>query len=229
MATITRGQIKTRALQITDYENSDFASEPELNQWTNDGYLSFFDLLASTLENFYIADPVDVTVSSGSSEIDLSTVLTRFYLLKGLDFNYEGNKYYKVPSFNFADRNIYDGTIAEGNSRHFDRRRYRLLGNKIKLVPTDTASGNYRIWYVAEPTQLDDDSDSFENYNGWGEFVVQYVAKKIKIKAEEDYRPFEMEMAFLRARISEIAKNRDTNKVESVTDVERPSVLDGYY
>ena len=229
MATITLGQVKTRALQMTDYINSDFASDAELLQWANDGYLQFYDLIANTLEDFNLADPVTTTIASGNTDIDLSSAVTRFYLLKGLDFNYTGNKYHKVLSFNFSERNSYDNNFAETDPYYNKRRRYKLYGSKITIVPAETAPGTYKIWYVPEPVLLSDDSDTFENYNGWGDYVVQYVAKRIKIKSEEDFSPFEREMGFLANRIGEIAKNRDTNKIHSVTDVYKIGSMDDYY
>lgn len=219
MPTVTRGQIKTRALRLSDYENSSFPQTDELDQWINDGYQEWYDIINRTLEDYFIGDPVAVTIAEGVNEIDLTAVIPDFYRLKGIDFKYDDQRFYNVRSFNFKDRNKYEFSVYHGYLGYQQNRLYRLVGNKIRIVPRDFATGDYQIWYIPQVTLFTQDSDSFDDFNGWAEYIVNYVARKIKIKAEESTLPYDQEMAKLVDRIKAMAKIKDTAKVQSVTDV----------
>jgi len=225
MPAVTRLQIKDRALRLADYENSSFPQEADLNQWCNDGYQEFYDILNTTLEDYFIPDPVPVTIVDGSHEIDLLSEIPDFYRLKGIDFKYDGVRFYNMSSYNFKDRNKYEFSAYHGITGWEQNRLYRLVGNKILIVPRDFAHGDYQIWYIPQAAVFTEDSSEIEDFNGWAEYIVNYVAMNLKIKAEESTVPYEKTMGKLLGRIRALAKIKDTSKIHSVTDVK----TSGYY
>lgn len=210
MANVTRGELKNRALIISDYENSGFASDSELNVWANDGYKEFYDLILAQNEDHFVLGPVARDLPKGETTIALSS-LPSFYRLKGLDIKLDDDRFSPVPTFSFGDRN---------KKASADKTSYRIVGANIVLAPALEEDTTFNVWYIPEAPPLNDDNDFFADFNGWGEYVALYIARRIKIKAEEDTSPYDADMSKLVGRIKTLAVRRDDSEVTTIQDVE---------
>lgn len=228
MGLITRVNIKDRALTLTDYQNSSFPQDSELNGWVNEGIQEFYDIMTSVLQDYFVEDPHEVTIASGQSEINLTTELPNFYRLKGIDYKFDSTRYYDLQSFDFKNRNHYNYSVGEVLNSYRRIRVYRILGSKIKLLPADNADGIYRVWYIPLAALLTNDTDTFDDFNGWAEYVVNYVARNLKIKADESTQQFDATMGKLAKRIQSMASNRDLSKIDVVNDSSRHSNFGDY-
>lgn len=210
----TRLQLRERARQRADMERSQYISDSELNTYLQQSWFELYDILVSRFEDYY-STTVTSTVASGSSEI---TLPADFYKLRGVDYQLDANNYTTLRHFNFLERNK--------RARNFDRliagRRnivYRLMANKLLLLPENDAVGTYRVWYIPRCPTFSDDSSAVTNVLDFDEYIVVDAAIKMLSKEESDIAPLLTEKAALKARIESMASNRDAGEPATVQDV----------
>lgn len=216
MATVTLADLKTRCRERADMVDSDFIEDSELLSYINASYAELYDILVSKFEDYYTLDPVGFTISSGNTY----NLPADFYKLRGVDLSLNG-RWIPVPKFNFQDRNRTNRTAY--------KQRYRIIGNKLHISPTDNANGTYQLWYIPAYTLLSLDSDELDGVNGWEEYVVIDVAIKMLAKEESSTTQLEREKDAMLRRITNMAENRDIDQPETVTDVDRPDVDDIFW
>ena len=73
----TLATLRNRVRQRADMENNNFVSDSEVNQYINSSYAELYDLLVAKFEDYYVADPLEFAISSGSSTYNL-LIFTRF-------------------------------------------------------------------------------------------------------------------------------------------------------
>lgn len=215
MATITASDLKLRARQRADMENSEFVTDSELLFYINNSYAELYDILVSKFEDYYVKNPPYEFAITGS---DYSAPLPDdFYKLRGVDRAASGSgDWYTIHPFQFEQRN-------DNRSRFIYRAlypdaRYRIYGNQIIIVPNDFAVGSYRLWYVPKFTQLVLDTDTVDGVNGWEEYIVIDAAIKCLTKEESDTSALTNMKAMLMERINRMAANRDVGSPERITD-----------
>ena len=216
--TVTLLQLKTQSRERADMENSDFISSTELLSYINSSYAELYDLLVSRYEDYFTTEATQ-TVASGASSF---TLPTDFYKLRGLDLALDssGNNYTPVPRFNWNNRNIRNANVSRLLSGQFNV-SYRIVGGNMELVPTDSASGDYRMYYVPIYTPLVDDTDTADtavSNQSWHEYIIVDVAIKMLSKEESSTTHLEREKLALIERIESAARNRDANQPETVSD-----------
>ena len=213
--TVTLLQLKTQSRERADMENSDFISDSELTSYINSSYAELYDLLVSRYEDYFTTETTQ-TVASGASSF---TLPTDFYKLRGLDLALDNssNNYTPVPRFNWNNRNANVSRLLSGQFNV----SYRIVGGNMELVPTDSASGDYRIYYVPIYTPLVADTDTAVtavSNQSWHEYVIVDVAIKMLSKEESSTTHLEREKMALIDRIESAARNRDANQPETVSD-----------
>ena len=209
-------QVRDRVRRDTDYVNSAAVTDADLNSWINDGLGEFHDLLVSSYNDYFVNDPVEVTVSSGN-KIDVYSEITDFYKLKGIDYKNSSTDFTALEKFNFNRRNR-DSSGVNLMFKRGSRRSYRLMAGKIHILPESDAVGTYRIWYVPSYTPLVDDNDTFRGENGWDKYVVLYASIEVKKKFEEDAVIYIGQLNALKDRIKTMAAQRDTEGANPISD-----------
>lgn len=212
--TVTLQTLEIRVRQRADMEGSDFVSQEEVFGYINDSYKELYDLLVSKFEDYYLADPLEFTIASGSSSY---TLPSDFYKIIGLDYKFGVEDYQTVFPFVFADRNR--RRISDKLRGLYTTARYRILGNELRLVPADRAEGTYRIWYVPRASEKTLATDVIDGVNGWEEYIVVDAAIKCMQKEESDVSVLMAQKAALQKRIEDMAQNRDAGSSQRVTDV----------
>ena len=200
--TITLAQLKTRAKERANMEDSEFVSPSELLSYINTSYAELYDLLVASFENYYTTS-TQSTVTGGSNSIDLPA---DFYKLAGIDYK-TGSSWTTVGRWNFTNRNKSTNT-----------RQYRILKNQVYLLPEERAEGTYRLWYTPRITRLVDDTDTIDAINGWEEHIIVNTAIKMLTKEESDVSALLVEKSGIERRIEVMAENRDSDP-ETITDV----------
>jgi hypothetical protein len=87
------------------------------------------------------------------------------------------------------------------------------------MVPTDSATGTYRLWYVPVYTPLVSDSDTIDGVNGWEEYVIVDAAIKMLAKEESSTTHLDQQKQALIDRVEQMAQNRDMDQPEVIADV----------
>lgn len=208
----TLAQLRERVRQRADMVNSLFVSDSELNQYISDSYTELYDLLVLKFEDYYLEE-YTASVASGASSIDLPT---NFYKLRAVDFAEGDNSWTTLRPFNFMDRN--NENVARGYYGS-NYPRYRVMGNKLLLSPTECAPGNYKLWIVPRATALTTDASTVDGVNGWDDYIVVDAAIKCLQKEESDVSVLMVLKGDLKNRIQAAAAERDVGYPDRITDV----------
>jgi hypothetical protein len=219
---ITLSTMRERVRARADMKNSTFVEDSELNQYINSSYQELYDILVQSFEDYYTLPPVSFTIATSS---DYYTLPTDFYKLRGVDSSLDSSNWFTLTPFDFANRNTNNNNLAYALSGIYDR-NYRIVGNRLYITPTDSAPGNYRIWYVPVATVLTTDSSTLDGINGWEEYIVVDAARKCLAKEESDTSFMVQEKEALRQRIISASLRRDAGMPKKITDM---NALDFYY
>lgn len=212
---ITLAELKRRARERADMENSEFISDSELTSYINTAYLALYDILVSRFE-FYYTKQLEFTIPQNEAEF---LVPNDFYKLDGLDFKLGAGQdgWTTVTKWNFKERNR-NRSLLRLDYRNVNPRQYRLIANKIDIQPKDRAAGDYRLFYTPRATRLANDSDTVDAVNGWEDYIVLVAAMKMLAKEESDISAIVLEIRDIEDRIEAMSQNRD-DEPERVTDM----------
>ncbi len=228
-------QIRLAAQQRADRVNSNFVTMPEWNSFINRAMFELYDLLITEYEDYVMA-PMASFTSDGTTFLyslpngigtfqdnnGTDFVPKPFYKLLGVDLalNTANNAYVTVNKFNFIDRNRFVYPNTASTIYGVFNLRYRLMGDKIELIPTPSAGQKIRLSYIPRLTQLLLDTDTTTiGISGWIEYVIVRAAKYALDKEESDTSTLVTELVFLTKRIEESAMNRDAGQPDTISDV----------
>lgn len=98
---------------------------------------------------------------------------------------------------------------------------YELQNGYIELLPAHQAGVCIVVDYVPVITDLTADGDLNDCGNGWDEYEVCFAARCMAVKDEEWdlVRALDADMARMKERISKLAPNVDSFRIERVKDV----------
>lgn len=231
---MTLGQLRKLAKQKADRENSQFVTDAEWNVYINQSYFDLYDLLVQKFGNeYFVADPLTIS-TTGADEYDLPDGTNYngarpFYKLLGVDLalNSTSNAYITLRKFDFISRNRYVYPQITTNLLGVAGLRYRLLGNKLKLIPTAQPGQQLRLWYIPRMVMLLKDTDIVDGVSGWTEYIAVDAAIKALLKEEGDVSALAAVRAVLEKRIEEAAENRDAGLPDTISDTRRNTDMYG--
>lgn len=221
MATITLLDLRNRAKQRSNMENSQFVTDSEWNSYINYAITTLRDLIISKAGNDYFASSQATVLNANQDTYPLPL---DFY--KSLWFEMLGDDgyYYKMRRFEVTERNYGRSPL----NYFIPDIRYRLLGSNFVITPASLSGGRtIKLWYVPLITPLSLDGDTLDGFNGWDEYVVLLSARKALVKEEQDVSQVDQEIAFLQQRLEAMADNRDQGEPMRVYDNEQ-RYYDGY-
>lgn len=186
MAVYTLAQLRTQARQLADAENDGHKTDAEFTTWINQGGQALHDIIVRANEDHHLTS-VEFTLSSANTY----TLPDNFYKLRGVDYQ-DGDRWFKVPVFHFAERDRYDETLY---------------------------TGTYRLWYVLRYTPLVADADELDDL--WSEYVVAYAARKCKMKEESDVSDLDRDIAVLADNARRMVAKRDEGGPRRFSELRR--------
>lgn len=230
------GELRLRARQRADMENSQFVSTSEWNYYINQSYYELYDLLITCYEDYYVAPRLPIT-TDGTQLYSLPDGSNNggaapLYKLYGVDLGLNSNStaFISLKKFDFVERNRYIFPQVTANYLAYFNLEYRLVGSKIMIIPTPAAGQTFGLWYFPKLTTLLQDTDVMDGISGWTEYVIVDAARKAKDKEESDTSSLMNEKAMLKMRIEESAASRDAGQPDKVSDSRNTSGTwnDGY-
>lgn len=216
-STVTFTELKTRARQLADQENSGFISDTELGYYINSSCQELYDKLIEAYDDDYYATTGTITTNATDSEYNLPS---DFYKLLGLDYQVTSSESLSLRKFNFAKRNFYKNRgifTLSGN----DIMRYRIKANKVLFAPKPNGVKTITVHYIPCFTKLTSGSDTFDGINGWEEYVILDAAIKMMVKEESDPSGLVLLFNKIDQRIKRMKSNRDANESTGVVDTRR--------
>jgi hypothetical protein len=237
---LSLGAIRLAAFQRADRVNSQFVTLPEANFFINQSLYELYDLLITSYEDYYIAAPAYFTTTN-ATYYPIPDGVTTFYhadgtpfvppplfKLTGIDLGISSvpQGFASLRKFNFLDRNKYFFPNTASTLFGIFNLEYRMLGERLELIPQPSANQPMRIWYIPRLKTLLADSDIADGVSGWIQYVIIRTAKFILDKEESDTSTLTEELGFLKQRIESAAVNRDVGMPDTITDVRGNS---GYF
>lgn len=216
MATVTLAQIKSRARQKADMENSNFIQDPELLNYINEAYFTWYDLVVEAFEDYYLsADPLEFNLAAGVSQF---TLPDDFYKLAGVDraISINSNRFYPLRKTKWRGRNQTEDRFSYYGLQ--PTVTYRIFKDTIQFTPRDAALGDYKLFYIPLATALVDDGDEIDTYNGFENLLIIDVAIKMLAKEESDPSLLLLERQRLEEKMKEMLIDRDINNGEVIEE-----------
>ena len=232
----TLGAIRLAAMQTADRVNSNFVTKAEWNSFINLAQYELYDLLIGTYEDYYIGTPIQFTTNGSDFIYPLPNGLSTFnnglnpnltftppalYKLMGVDLALQSasNAYVTINKFNFIDRNRFVFPNTASTIYGVFNMQYRMLGTNIEFIPTPSANQSIRLWYIPRLTELLNDTDmTSTSVSGWIRYVIVRAAIYALAKEESDTSLLVQELTMLKARIEEMAANRDQGQPDRISD-----------
>lgn len=219
MATITLLELRERARDRANQENSTFVSDVMLNSYINYAISDLRDIITSKVGEDYFAIEASFTLSANQETIPLPA---DFYKLLWVEVMVDGPTanptYVKLNRFEIAEM----PAAPYGLANPWVNLKYRLRANNLWLSPVSSTGGQtIRIWYNPLPQTLTSDVDTLDGLNGWDEYVVLLAARKALVKEEQDVSDLDREILFMNQRLEAMAPNRDQAQPMRIYDNER--------
>lgn len=222
MATYTESDLRTRARRRADMENSTFVTDDEIRDYLNSSISELHDMMVKSYEDYFVSEQaytIPLATGGGSLPDD-------FYKALGVDYN-SGGITSTLRSFSFTERNVYNTPYAVVD--RLAEPMYKIEGNKIKLIPTNSQAGTITLYYVPNAAQFSSTVSEVENViPGFEEYIVVATAIRMLMKEESDVSTFERERQQLASRIIRAISPRDASGSHAIRDVRKGRYRDDF-
>jgi hypothetical protein len=220
MAVVTVQNVIDRIRQRADLVNSQFVTDSELINVINAYKKELDDLLVGAYGEDYFAQSVTFSLAANTENTSLSALTSgTFYKLMGVEA-LTGGRWVDVPSYTFAERNRYVNNGVQPVWSNQSSLRHRVTGGNLSIRPTQNTAVTLGIYWTPQQSNLSLTTDTFDDVNGWSEFVVLKGAIYCKDKEESDTSELERDLSRMTARIEGMKSNRDESGPMKVTSVE---------
>lgn len=211
--TSTRGTLRTRVRQLADNTASTFVTDAEINGWLDLGLSELHDILATKFEDYFESSD-SITTVSGTSDYNLAS---DFYKMLSVD-RVAGGIRYTIPRYMNTERNRRQAISA---FYPFYGYEYRVIGAKIRFIPTPGAADSIEYAYIPQyvPLAADGTLVSSAIPQGWEELAVIEAAVRCLVKEESDPTFLQIKKQEIIQRIEASASDRDANCPARVADV----------
>lgn len=211
MPTVTLTTLRSAARERADQLNSSFISDTELTRYINASAQELYDLLVESNKD-YAVTLLSFTIAGSASS---TTLPSDFYKLRGLDLSLNGSWCPVWPYDQMERGRFQDLALNRSTSSVY----YHLYNNTLEFLPSSYAPGSYRLRYVPFMTVMVNDSDTFNGYNGFEEYIIVDAAIKMRDKEESSTTTLKEQKERLLTRIQAMVNVRDYADAESVSDV----------
>lgn len=218
MAILTLSELRDATRDRADQKNSDFIGDDEANRYINSSITELKDMLITAYGEDYYSQEADVVFANSVNKMPLPL---DFYKMVGVDLKLDANNFIPLKPYNFHERNRYQSNYNRTRRDSYSIYKYRIMGNNLFLQPEVTGSLTLHLYYIPKATYLVDDSDEFEGYNGWEEYVIIRAAIMMMNKEESDVSSLMNELSIMKERLDAIRFNRDAGEVSTITDSSR--------
>ena len=220
---ITLAELKQQARERADMVNNNFIDDTELTNYINHSIAELHDILIQSYGSDYVVNYALYTLTmtpSGETILPIATLIPAgdFYKLVGIDAKVNSSDWSTLRPYSFNERNRFQ-RFGVWDRLGVTSMRYRLVGNQMRFVPSQTGTVPLRIWYVPVATKLVADVDVYDDINQFAEYVIVDAAIKMLQKEESDPSVLMAQKVALKRRLEEAAQNRDIGKPESISDI----------
>lgn len=238
--------LATRVRQRADMPDTDgLVSDSELYGYINGSYMELVDLLMQRNEDAFTAFesltgtsplntadllhlPTDIESGGGNvgGEVGSEAGFTKIRRIEWQD----GSEYIPLERVGIEEWDRFGTNGSAG-----DPRAYTLLGNKIHILPAQSSSRIYRVFYVRRPLELRTEYPTNAALPDqivlrWDDYIVIDAAIKCLRKEEQDVSELLQEKAAMQMRIATSMTDRSgPARVAEVRRYDSEDVWDWWY
>lgn len=242
-------ELRLRCRQKADRVGCQFVTDSELNSFIRLSGYELYDMLITSYEEWFAQEYATIQTDGTTFMYDLPNGVTNYlggvsngtsgtpakawYKLAGMDLNV--NTSALTPSrvtllkFQFIERNRYVYPNSTSTIYGVYNQRYRIMGNKLMLIPTPAANQSLIMWYAPKMARILADTDMTNiGISGWLEYVIVRAALYMLVKEEgTDVSNLKEELLFLKTRIEQAAQNRDEGVPDCISATRQDPVYGG--
>lgn len=222
---ISLKELKARILKHSDMENSNFIENfdgvspttglfSELTMMIQCSIQDFYDLLVDAWGEDYFFEEYTYTSVANQKDYNLPT---NFYKFVGVDYVDAGGRIFPLKKFLFREREKYTNYSSANNQGY--NLRYRILGNKIRFMPTPTSVFTIKLSFIPTPVVPEDDADTYDFIQGWEDYVIWDVVTKCLMKEESDPSAALRERESAKEKVMRMRENRDANEADRILNI----------
>lgn len=209
--------LRADAYKESDNEGATERFPPaEVTRYINQGRAERYDLMIEARGRSYFrkATPYSITTTASTSRYALPPDFLHL-----LSVRVSGVDGFNLEPFAPEDEPV----LRASTSTTTYPTHYELQPAYIELLPLHQAGKTIVVEYVPTITDLANDADEDNGYNGWEDYPVAYAAMRMTSKDDEPelYARLERRLAGLQERIRRLAPKRDRFKAERVKDVRK--------
>lgn len=162
-------------------------------------------------QRFLTSDTVTTVVGTTSYALE-----SDFTFLVSVDILANGTKTWLLP-FEMHERASLTTPDSATSGIPFT---YRLRGANLELLPAPQGVYTVTVWYVAAPTTLSADGDTFDTITRLDDYVIAYAAKLVAMKDKnwDLAQACDGIMDRMRDDVQFIARSRDRNAPSRIVD-----------
>lgn len=213
-------EIRIDARRYADVENSSFVSDAEVDRLINLGVRALWGLLAK----WDIDRPVqrtEISTTTGTREYALPSDFVSARLVEVLKASGSEDAY-PIRAYNLSEGHTTNTGLWRSADMDGEHLRYAIYGQgmdgteaRIRFDP-DPEGRSFRLWYLANPGTLVNDSDTLDGVVGWDDWVALWAAEQILAKEESDPSALIRRRQELSETIRTIAVSRDVGSAHRV-------------
>jgi hypothetical protein len=207
-----REEVRLR-YDLPSFTATTFVSTTAVNSFINKSLQAYYALLMECYGEDYFATSSTITTLANTS---LSTLPTRFSKLIALHWVRDSDDI--VP---IRRATVDDMVLASYDPKSWTEYgpRYRLSGiSSVQWLPIPNAAYSVLCSYVALPADLSADADTFEAGQGWEDWVILDVCRKLAAREEKDPSVWLAERADAEQRIRSQAPERSETEPLTLRD-----------
>lgn len=199
--TFTLLELRTRALRRAGIDTSADMTPAVVNEFVNDGIARLWDLFKGK-DDDRLTTSTTLNTSVGVAEVALPATFLELRKLEIADTSLPSG-YRRLRSASLDAQHLYSSLYGK-------RYRYRLQGSNLVLMPTPARVETLRLYFIPYATVLTADGDTFDGYNGYERYVVEYTYREILGRQNLDTSAADGRLARFEAEIAGATDGRDS-------------------
>lgn len=209
-------QLRTNVRRMADVQGTTALQrhpDADISDYVNRGIAALRRELDVAIPDQRFLTSASVSTVAGTTTYALDSSFT---FLVSVDIVAHGAKSWLLP-FEMHERALLtdDASTSAGTPS-----AYRLRGSNIELLPEPDGVYTVTVWYVAAPTTLSADADTFDTITRLDDYVIAYAAKLVAMKDKnfDLVQACDALMDRMRDDIQFIARSRDRNGPSRIVD-----------
>ncbi len=215
--TFTLLQLRTRALRRAGIDVSADLTSAVVNEFVNDGIARLWDLFKAKDDDRLVTSATLAT-TPGTAEVALPSTFLELRKLEIVDSTAPSG-YRRLRPASLDAQHLYSSLYGK-------RYRYRLQGSNLVLMPAPQTLESLRLYYIPHATVLTLDADTFDGYNGYERYVVEYAYREILGRQNLDTSASDARLERMEASIGAATGGRDAEPF--YLDERGPNTADDY-